>query len=227
MNTKTVDLPERVIDQLFQAAGVSTYHPDGDQIDQLRLFARNVVAETLARLPSDAPQAASGLGVIESVTEVPRHDWEEPTWREYDVTYKFSNGTLGIHNGVIKSVARMEDDLEDLAQGDLIRDAILATAQVNVQPAVVDEGVEAFIGEVRAELLRARKKFPGDRIMTIALAEEFGELCKAVLDESAANVRKEAVQTAVMAARVVLDGDSSVTAWRAERGLDPLIIKDA
>lgn len=86
--------------------------------------------------------------------------------------------------------------------------------------------VDAFLGEVRAELVRARTKFPGDRIMTIALAEEFGELCKAVLDESAANVRKEAVQTAVMAARVVLDGDGSVREWRAERGLDALATKN-
>lgn len=82
--------------------------------------------------------------------------------------------------------------------------------------------VDAFLAEVRAELVRARTKFPGDRIMTIALAEEFGELCKAILDEPAANVRKEAVQTAVMAARVVLDGDGSVNDWRRERGLDSL-----
>jgi hypothetical protein len=86
-----------------------------------------------------------------------------------------------------------------------------------------DEAVDTFLAEVRAELIRARTKFPGDRIMTIALAEEFGELCKAVLDESAANVRKEAVQTAVMCARVVLDGDGSVNGWRAERGLDRLV----
>lgn len=58
--------------------------------------------------------------------------------------------------------------------------------------------------------------------MTIALAEEFGELAKAILDEPAAQVRKEAVQTAVMAARVVLDGDGSVTEWRAAKGLDAL-----
>ncbi|MEM5371318.1 hypothetical protein V4C53_35535 [Paraburkholderia azotifigens] len=87
--------------------------------------------------------------------------------------------------------------------------------------------VEAFLAEVRAELIRARTKFPGDRIMTIALAEEFGELCKAVLDESAANVRKEAVQTAVMCARVALDGDGSVNDWRAERGLDPLVLRES
>jgi hypothetical protein len=83
--------------------------------------------------------------------------------------------------------------------------------------------VDAFLAEVRAELIRARSLFPGDRIMTVALAEEFGELCKAILDEPAANVRKEAVQVATMAARIVLDGDGSVTEWRAQKGLDPLI----
>lgn len=57
----SVDLPERVIDQLFQQAGVSTYHPDGDQREKLYAFARNVVAETLARLPAApaAPAAAA------------------------------------------------------------------------------------------------------------------------------------------------------------------------
>jgi hypothetical protein len=49
-----VDLPPRVIDKLFQDAGVSTYHPDGDQLEKLHAFARAVVAETLARIPSQA-----------------------------------------------------------------------------------------------------------------------------------------------------------------------------
>ncbi|MBS7810503.1 hypothetical protein [Roseococcus pinisoli] len=79
---------------------------------------------------------------------------------------------------------------------------------------------ERFIRDMAAELRRARAKFPGDRIMTIALAEEFGELCKAMLEESAEAVWKEAVQTAVMAARVAIDGDSSVDEWRAAKGLD-------
>ena len=82
--------------------------------------------------------------------------------------------------------------------------------------------VEVFLDEIRAELKRARAKFPGDRIMGLALAEEFGELIKAMLDEPAANVRKEAIQTAVMAARVVLDGDRSVKEWRAQQGLDQI-----
>lgn len=82
--------------------------------------------------------------------------------------------------------------------------------------------VEIFLDEIRDELERARAKFPGDRIMGLALAEEFGELIKAMLDESSDRVRKEAVQTAVMAARVVLDGDGSVKEWRAQQGLDQI-----
>jgi hypothetical protein len=76
-----------------------------------------------------------------------------------------------------------------------------------------------FLCDMEAELRRAREKFPGDRIMSIALAEEFGELMKAMLDEPGANVWKEAVQVAIMAARVAIDGDSSVDDWRDAKGL--------
>jgi hypothetical protein len=105
-----------------------------------------------------------------------------------------------------------------------IRSPISATPQPAADaPGIMADPVEQFLSEIREELLRARSKFPGNRIMTIALAEEFGELCKAILDESAASVRKEAIQTAVMCARVVLDGDGSVISWRSERGLDALV----
>jgi regulator of extracellular matrix RemA (YlzA/DUF370 family) len=90
------------------------------------------------------------------------------------------------------------------------------TEQVN-PPAV-----QRFLREVGHELERARKLFPGDRIMTLALAEEFGETVKAVLDEPSQHVWKEAVQAATMAARVVIDGDNSVDNWRAAKGLDAL-----
>lgn len=107
-----------------------------------------------------------------------------------------------------------------IAQGEKDLDEITAVA-------LQSDPVEIFLDQVRAELAHARSKFPGDRIMTLAMAEEFGELVKAVLDEPAANVRKEAVQTAVMAARVVLDGDGSVNDWRAAKGLDPLTGSEA
>lgn len=82
---------------------------------------------------------------------------------------------------------------------------------------------EVFLAEVLDEVLRARAKFPGDRVMGLALAEEFGELIKAVLDETPERVRREAVQTAAMCVRLVLDGDGSVKEWRAARGLAPLV----
>lgn len=111
-------------------------------------------------------------------------------------------------------------------QGDAIAEGEKDLDEVTAA-ALADDPVDAFLDDVHAELIRARAKFPGDRVMTIALAEEFGELAKAVLDEPAANVRKEAVQTAAMAARIVLDGDGSMNEWRAAKGLDPLISEPA
>lgn len=80
-----------------------------------------------------------------------------------------------------------------------------------------------LVEEILAELKRARTKFPGDNVTTLAMAEEAGELATAAFDEPRDAVRKEAIQTAVMAMRVVLDGDATLRLWRAMRGLDPLI----
>jgi len=77
--------------------------------------------------------------------------------------------------------------------------------------------------EILAELQRARTKFPGKNPTLAALMEEVGELAKATFEEPRANVRKEAVQVAVMAMRMILDGDQLYEPWRAEYGLDPLV----
>lgn len=82
--------------------------------------------------------------------------------------------------------------------------------------------IDKFLAEVKAELERALCLFPEDDVTTLAMSEEAGELVKAVLDEPAYAVRKEAVQTAAMAARLALRGDDSVAAWRFKRGLDVL-----
>lgn len=77
--------------------------------------------------------------------------------------------------------------------------------------------------EILAELARARTKFPGKNVTFAALVEELGELATATLSESRDRVRKEAVQVAVMAMRMVLDGDHTFDSWRAEQRLDPLL----
>ena len=82
------------------------------------------------------------------------------------------------------------------------------------------EELDRFLAAVKEEVVRARTKFPGRRIMGLAMAEEFGELVKALLDEYAADVRKEAVQTAAMCVRVALEGDESLDDWRAKKGLN-------
>lgn len=77
---------------------------------------------------------------------------------------------------------------------------------------------DAFLSAVHSELARARAKFPKqDSLTTLAgLTEEVGELAEAILDYSIIDVKyrkgktftdiqKEAVQVAVMAARIVLD----------------------
>jgi hypothetical protein len=82
----------------------------------------------------------------------------------------------------------------------------------------------ALVDDIVAELFRARRKFPGKDVTFAALVEEVGELAKATFEESRARVRKEAVQVAVMAMRMVLDGDHTFDDWRASKGLDPLIV---
>lgn len=76
--------------------------------------------------------------------------------------------------------------------------------------------------EIVAELERARQKFPGKNVTFAALVEEVGELATATFEEPRANVRKEAVQVAVMAMRMILDGDHTFDQWRADAGLDEL-----
>jgi len=76
--------------------------------------------------------------------------------------------------------------------------------------------------EILAELTRARTKFPGKNVTFAALVEEVGELATATFEEGRDRVRKEAVQVAVMAMRMVLDGDHTFDDWRASKGLDAL-----
>lgn len=76
---------------------------------------------------------------------------------------------------------------------------------------------EVLINEIIDELAKARAKFPAPNLNLAALTEEVGELAQALLHTRFggrcagwSNVRKEAVQVAVMAIRVALEGDSSI-----------------
>ena len=79
-----------------------------------------------------------------------------------------------------------------------------------------------LVKEITNELKRVRTKFPGKNVTFAALVEEVGELATATFEESSDRVRKEAVQVAVMAMRMVLDGDHVFEQWRESKGLDSL-----
>ena len=85
-----------------------------------------------------------------------------------------------------------------------------------------EKEVGEMLGDIREELRRAREKFPGRTLTLVARMEEVGEVAKAAVDEPRENVYKEAVQVAVMAMRVWLDGDHSVEYRREQNGVRPL-----
>lgn len=76
----------------------------------------------------------------------------------------------------------------------------------------IDDAV--FISDVLIELNKARTKFPGNKHMLAALAEEFGEVNRGFLEHQfgkalSYDVRGECVQLASMAIRVATEGDAS------------------
>lgn len=60
-----------------------------------------------------------------AITEMPRAEWDHPRWREFDVVYRGSKGERRVHGGMIKVVARMNDEDEDYALGEKVRDCLL------------------------------------------------------------------------------------------------------
>jgi NTP pyrophosphatase (non-canonical NTP hydrolase) len=64
------------------------------------------------------------------------------------------------------------------------------------------------VSELRAEIARARAKFPNNRNLLAALMEEAGELARALLQEgNSEHAAQEALQTACVAMRIYEEGD--------------------
>lgn len=101
------------------------------------------------------------------------------------------------------------------------------TVAVDILNAGIYTEEASFISSMLYEVDMARTKFPSSNLSTLALMEEVGELAQAVLKHAAAvtsgqhetridarkgELRREAVQVAVMAMRIALEGDPSVAA---------------
>lgn len=95
-----------------------------------------------------------------------------------------------------------------------IEDALDGYEPGETRPVYQQTPAEAFLLEVLTELRRAQTKFPDSVLCVAALMEEVGELAQAMLKVRAGKwpkerIREEAVQVAVMAMRVALEGDRS------------------
>lgn len=71
-----------------------------------------------------------------------------------------------------------------------------------------------FVFEVNRELKEARRRFPGNAVMSAALTEQVGKLHQALIEcrrgsGTGTGVWKLAVTVASMACRVAVEGDSS------------------
>jgi NTP pyrophosphatase (non-canonical NTP hydrolase) len=64
-----------------------------------------------------------------------------------------------------------------------------------------------FVHMVQEEVSRARKKFPTNKHLVVALVEEVGEVAKALQDETREQLIAELVQVAAMALRLAVEGD--------------------
>jgi len=79
--------------------------------------------------------------------------------------------------------------------------------------------------EIDDELARARAKFPMTNHTFVALVEEVGELAQALLkckpgyDEPSKRVYEEAIQVAVMAIRVLEEGDRDYPSYCTHLGM--------
>lgn len=78
-----------------------------------------------------------------------------------------------------------------------------------------DLETKRILNEIADELAAARQRHPSNGVSFALLMEEVGELAKATFEEPRMNVRKGAVQVAMLAIRVVLDSENTFDEWRS------------
>ena len=69
----------------------------------------------------------------------------------------------------------------------------------------------SVIEDLAAEVMRARTKFPRNRLLTVAALEELGELAAAQLQQRPkAEIRREAIQVMAMMVRIITETDETL-----------------
>jgi len=88
------------------------------------------------------------------------------------------------------------------------------------------KSVVDVLHDLELELLAANKKFPGNDDNFMALTEEFGELAQALIQQKHepvkgkddADIYTEAIQTACVALKIAMSGDSNFPDYDPDKG---------
>jgi len=78
---------------------------------------------------------------------------------------------------------------------------------------------EKTVCDIAEEVIRARTKFPSSAFMLAALTEEVGECARAMLQGRRDDARKEAMQVACCAIRIIEEYDTTFDQLRPENSL--------
>jgi len=211
--TVTEEMVEGAIDAYHAEAGESA---DWYGVIAAIKFALSVRAEPVAVKPLVwEGSEGQGGGFVYNIAEPDR----TVGWRVWGKMTGLGSVVASVGGVIVTMKAKDREAAIAAAQADYeqrIRSALVKA------PAPAESPEAVLSSDILAELTRARAKFPGKNVTFAALVEEVGELATATFEEGSDRVRKEAVQVAVMAMRMVLDGDHTFDAWRQEKGLDPL-----
>ncbi len=221
----TGELPARLANEVSDA--IHRALQSGMEADEAACVAAAVAADYARRAYGDEylPALAS---VVARRAEKPLASAAPPApvVREADRTLEIIGAIykvverLGGRSDILSLVGSWRDTLSDADVLQHLNDWLDVTSPPT--PVTIPDE-QRLADDILAELVRARTKFPGKNVTFAALVEEVGELATATFEESREKVRKEAIQVAVMAMRMVLDGDHTFDDWRAGKGLDPLL----
>ena len=100
-----------------------------------------------------------------------------------------------------------------------LRQQLIEVHRLNDKLDLPNPEIEQFKLAVHKEIIRARGKHP--MCTLTAVAEELGEVARALQDESVERVYEECVQLACTAARIAIEGDPTADDHRVHSGLEP------
>ena len=167
---------------------------------------------TVDQVEEEHEERTSTLPPVEDLSEkAGPGPYKEPTTEQIIQAAEAHRASLGL------PMEPRSCSTADLDQRDrfLVNVKVDLTDELRQLMADADAMLPPWLRQVQAELARARAKFPSPDHLTLALAEESGEVVKAMLDLRAGKgtlqeLHAEIIQTMAMCVRLLEEGDPAV-----------------